>query len=109
MSEAAETQAAPEAPAPRLLHTGTYALYETPTGGRHVVYIREEALDESGQLRPVEAAPDHLPDFPPEALPLISQFLEHGIPAPILAVLRGQASPAALLAQLRAQGEAPDE
>lgn len=104
MSEAA-SEAAPEVPpeaAPILLHHGTYALYETPAGGRHLVYERAEARGDDGELHAVTGeGPGHLPDFPREALPLLSQFLDHGIPAPILAVLRGQASPAALLAQLR--------
>lgn len=104
---AGEAQAAPEAapPAPRLLHTGTYALYETPTGGRHLVYRREQAADEEGRQNTIaDPVDEHLPDFPAESLPLLSQFLDHGIPAPILAVLQGKASPAAMLAQLRAMG-----
>ena len=88
-----ETQAAAGAPdpGPRLIHHGVYALYETPGGGRHVVWRRLASADpDTGQVRDIEDAPeDHMPDIPPEALPLVSAFLEHGIPPAILGVLQG--------------------
>lgn len=89
---------------PKLLHTGTYALYETPAGGVHVVWRRTAAADPgSGELREVEGAPDeHMPDIPPEALPLVGQFMQHGIPPAILAILQGRSSPLGLLRQLGA-------
>lgn len=77
---------------PRLLHSGTYALWETPAGGRHLVYRRTAALDpETGQVREVDGEDLHLPDFPPEALPLLSAFLEHGIPPAVLSVMQSMA------------------
>jgi hypothetical protein len=78
-------------PGPRLIHHGTYALYETPGGGRHVVYRRLASVNpDTGELAELEdAADEHLPDMPPEALPLLSAYLEHGIPPAILGVLQG--------------------
>lgn len=92
---------AAEPAAPKLIHSGTYALWETPDGGRHVVYCRSQSAAEDGTVAEVEGAPDeHLPTIPPEALPLVSHFLEHGIPPQIAAVLRGDG--AGRLAGLRA-------
>jgi hypothetical protein len=88
---------------PRLIHTGRYAVYESLTvpGGVHVTWRRDAAADDDGQVREVEDAPDeHMPDIPPEALPLIGQFIASGIPPAILAVLQGKASPLAMLRQL---------
>lgn len=101
-----------EAAGPRLIHQGTYALFETPSGGRHVVFCRHFAADpETGEVRQVDGAEDeHLPDFPAEALPLVSRVLDHGIPPEIMAVLTGKASPLGLLRQLRnGAGEAEVE
>ena len=78
--------------APRLLHAGTYALWETPAGGRHLVYQRTRATDPgTDDVRDVDSEDCHLPDFPPEALPLLSAFLEHGIPPAVLTVMQGMA------------------
>jgi hypothetical protein len=113
-----EHAAAPEAstagprPEPRLIHTGTYALWRTPAGGVHVVYQRTAAADpETGEVRPVDGEDEHLPDIPPEALPLVDQFLAHGIPPGILAAAEAMAagaSPVALLRQLAARNGGGD-
>lgn len=102
--------AEPAGPGPELIHTGTYALWRTPAGGVHVVYQRTAATDPAtGQVRQVEDAGDeHLPDIPPEALPLVDQFLQHGIPPGILAAAQAMAngaSPLALLRQLAGDGD----
>ena len=99
---------------PRLIHTGVYAIYETPAGGCHVTWRRSAAWDgETGQVRDVDGAADeHMPDIPPEALPLIDQFIRSGIPPAILAVLQGKASPLAMLRQLaggNGDGQAADD
>jgi hypothetical protein len=107
MSEAARDEAAAgaEVPGPALIHQGTYALYETPAGGRHVVFRRYLAADpDTGEVRDVDGGDEHLPDFPPEALPLLSRFIEQGIPPQILAVLQGKSSVMGLLAELRDDG-----
>lgn len=98
--DAAASEATPAGP--RLIHTGVYAIYETPAGGVHVTWRRSAAHDsETGQVREVEGAADeHMPDIPPEALPLIGQFISTGIPPAILAMLQGKSSPLALLRQL---------
>jgi hypothetical protein len=96
------TTEAAETAAPVLVHEGTYALYETPDGGRHLVYRRLVSVDEDGQARAIDGAQDqHLPDFPPEALPFISHFLENGVPPQLLAMLSGKVNPLRLLAQLK--------
>lgn len=77
-------------PAPVLVHSGTYALYETPDGGRHLVYRRDG-----------EDADTHLPDIPAAALPLIENFLAHGLPPAVLAMLSGKLSPMAVMKALR--------
>lgn len=85
----AGTGSEPE-PGPRLIHSGTYALYATPEGGRVVAYRRTMAAAEDGQILAVTGCPDlHLPVIPVEALPLISTWLENGFPPRILAMLRG--------------------
>jgi hypothetical protein len=94
---------------PRLIHTGVYAVYEsvgTP-GGVHVTWRRTAGADDDGQVREIDGAPDeHMPDIPPEALPLIAQFMAHGIPPLIMGMLRGQSSPLGLLRQLGGLAEA---
>jgi hypothetical protein len=75
---------------PVLVHRGVYALYETPAGGRHLVY------------QPDGAAGDfHVPDIPAEALPLVQSFLNNGLPPAVLALLQGKASPVKLLGLMR--------
>lgn len=92
----------PSAPGPVLVHSGIYTLYETPGGGRHVVYKRTASVDEAGQLREIDEAEDvHLPDIPPEALPLIGAWLEHGFPPAVLAVLQGKGNPLAMIRAMR--------
>src|SRR5580692_3547195 len=92
---------APAEVAPVLVHSGVYSLYETPDGGRHVVYQRTASVDEDGQVRAVEGVDAHLPDIPPEALPIIGAWLEHGFPPAVLAVLQGKANPLAILKAMR--------
>lgn len=102
MTEDAAAQQAVTA-GPRLIHTGTYAVYQTPAGGVHVVWRRTAAADPDrpGEVRRVEGADDeHMPDIPPEAIPLIERFLAVGIPDNILAVLQGKSSPIGLLREL---------
>jgi hypothetical protein len=87
---------------PRLVHSGTYALYETPGGGRHLVYRQTRAITGDGTIAEVDSGDLHLPDFPPEALPLIGMFCEHGIPLPVLALLRqGKSNPLKMLGAIR--------
>lgn len=94
---------------PELLHSGTYALYATPEGGRHLVYRRCQSVNGAGELADIEGAEDeHLPTVPAEALPLLSQFLEHGIPAPVMAVLQGRHNPIDALRALTGQLGGPD-
>jgi hypothetical protein len=90
-AELDEAAAGAPDPGPRLIHHGTYALYETPGGGRHLVWRRLASINlETGELEDIDGADDeHLPDIPREALPLVSAFTEHGIPPAILAVLQG--------------------
>lgn len=79
--------------APRLVHRGIYSLYETPDGGRHLVYRRLESVDDAGQAREIDGAHDeHLPDIPPSAIPLIENFLQNGLPPAVLAMLDGKLS-----------------
>lgn len=86
---------------PKLIHSGTYALYETPDGGRHLVYRRTRSVDEDGQLREVDMDDAHLPDIPPEALPLIGSFVDNGFPPAVLAMLSGKVSPMNVLKAMR--------
>ena len=96
------TETAQDVTAPRLVHSGTYALYETPDGGRHLVYRRAQSLHEDGHMREISDAQDeHLPDIPPAALPLISSFLEHGFPPAVLAMLNGKVSPLRMLGAVK--------
>lgn len=63
-------------PEPRIVHEGSYTLWATPDGGRHLVY------------RPDGAPADvHVPDIPRGALPLVENFLTHGLPPQIVALL----------------------
>lgn len=87
--------------APKLVHSGTYALYETPDGGRHLVYQQTLCTDAEGLAHAVETQDAHLPDIPPEALPLISSFIDHGFPPAVLALLSGKLSPVAVMKALR--------
>lgn len=78
------------AAAPVLLHTGVYAIYATPAGGRHLAY------------RPDGAAEDiHIPDIPAAAIGLVENFLTYGLPPQIVAMLGGKLSPVKLLSSLR--------
>jgi hypothetical protein len=107
MTDQATTAAEPNgaAPAaPRLLHSGIYALYETPDGGRHLSYQPTLACDEAGELGPVTVEDQHLPDVPPSALGLINAFLENGFPPTVLALLDGKMSPMRIMAALRDTG-----
>jgi hypothetical protein len=88
-------------PAPQLVHSGTYALYETPDGGRHLVYRQTVAADDAGGLHEVAGEDAHLPDIPPAALPLIDSFLTNGFPPAVLALLNGKLNPATVLKAMR--------
>jgi hypothetical protein len=92
-----------EAPVtPRLVHAGTYALYETPDGGRHLTYRPTTQTAPDGHLvEAADAEDQHLPDIPPEALPLIDQVLTNGIPAQVLAMLSGKLNPMAVMKAMR--------
>jgi hypothetical protein len=95
----------PAAPGPELLHAGTYALYRTAAGGLHVTYTRTVATDDSGQQRAVEGAPAaHLPDIPPEAVPMLESFLANGFPPAVLSLLAGKLNPASIMRAMRAAG-----
>lgn len=96
------TEATPGEPAvPKLVHTGTYALYETPDGGRHLVYRRTASVDDTGTYREIDGEDAHLPDIPPAALPLISAWLENGFPPAVLAMLDGKLNPMTMLKAMR--------
>lgn len=71
-----------------LVHAGQYWLYETPEGGRHLVYVRTRSVDEDGRVRAIEGAdPVHLPDFPAAALPLIDKVISEGLPPRAVALM----------------------
>jgi hypothetical protein len=87
---------------PQLVHSGTYALYETPDGGRHLVYRRTASVDDTGTVREIDGAQDeHLPDIPPAAIPLIENFLANGLPPAVLAMLDGKLNPMTVLKAMR--------
>jgi hypothetical protein len=74
--------------APVLVHSGVYTLWETPGGGRLLAYKRLTTVTPGGQVVDVpEPKDERLPHIPPEALPLVSQFLDNGIPPAILQVM----------------------
>lgn len=109
------TTAAPASPLPEraeparpvLVHSGLYTLWQTPDGGRMLVFKRLHTRDEhSGAVVDIHAPKDErLPPVPPEALPLISMWLDHGFPPAVLAMLKaGKANPAAILGLLRGMG-----
>lgn len=80
-------------------------MYETPDGGRHVLYKKYKATGEDGQIHILDDADwEHLPDFPAASLPFISSFLQHGIPQVALDMLSGKLSPVAVMKALRNGG-----
>jgi hypothetical protein len=88
--------------APKLVHSGTYALYETPDGGRHLVYRPTTGRTEEGIAVAIEDPEDaHLPDIPPAALPLINSWLENGFPPAVLDMLAGKLNPMSVLKAMR--------
>jgi hypothetical protein len=96
---------------PKLTHSGLYTLWETPDGGRLLVYKRLHTRDpDTGKIVDIHAPRDErLPHVPAEALPLLSMWLDNGFPPQVLAMLRaGKASPGALLGLLRGLGGAVD-
>ena len=102
---------APEAP--RLVHSGLYTLWQTPDGGRMLVFKRLHTRDETGTVVDIHQPTDErLPPVPPEALPLISMWLDNGFPPAVLAMLKsGKVNPAGLISTLRdlmASGGAAD-
>lgn len=107
-------QAQPQAP-PKLVHSGVYTLWETPEGGRLLAYKRLTTVDAAGQVLDVpEPQDERLPHIPAEALPLVSVFLDQGIPPQIMAILQGGkgrlGAVRALLGQLGAAAAAvPDD
>jgi hypothetical protein len=88
MSEAPVTEAAAAAPAPQLLHSGTYALYKTPAGGLHIVFRRTAGWDdETGTVRPIEGAEDeHMPELGPGVVAMFDQIQAGGRPSPMAMV-----------------------
>lgn len=107
MTEPAENTPVPPEPAaqPQLTHSGLYTLWETPGGGRLVVFKRLHTRDpETGLIVDIHAPKDErLPHVPPEALPLVSMWLDNGFPPAILNMLQaGKVNPAALLGQIKA-------
>ena len=89
---------------PQLAHSGLYTLWETPDGGRLLVFKRLHTRDpDTGTIIDLHQPRDErLPHVPAEALPLLSMWLDNGFPPAILAMLRaGKASPAALLGLIR--------
>lgn len=112
MTEQPTQDQAPTAP-PKLVHSGVYTLWETPGGGRLLAYKRLTTVDEAGQVLDVpEPTDERLPHIPAEALPLVSVFLDQGIPPQILQVLaaggKGRLGAIrALLGQLSAAAAVP--
>jgi len=98
----------PAAPAqPKLIHSGLYTLWETPDKGILLVFKRLHTRDDvTGKVLDIHAPKDErLPHVPPEALPLVSMWLDNGFPESILAMLRaGKVNPAAVLGLLRGLG-----
>jgi hypothetical protein len=99
---------------PKLAHSGLYTLWETPDGGRLLVFKRLHTRDPgTGRVVDIHAPRDErLPHVPVEALPLLSMWLDNGFPPQILAMLKsGKANPAALLGLIRglAAGAPADE
>lgn len=93
---------------PVLVHSGLYTLWQTPDGGRMLVFKRLHTRDElSGAVVDIHAPKDErLPPVPPEALPLLSIWLDNGFPPQVLEMLRaGKVSPAVLIGLMRSVGE----
>lgn len=89
---------------PKLAHSGLYTLWETPGGGRLLVFKRLHTRDPAtGAVVDIHRPRDeHLPHVPPEALPLLSMWLDNGFPPAILAMMKaGKVNPAALLGLIR--------
>jgi hypothetical protein len=98
-------RAAPAQPA--LVHSGLYTLWRTPDGGRMLVFKRLHTRDEvTGKVIDIHQPQDErLPPVPPEALPLLSMWLDHGFPPAVLAMLKaGKVDPGAILSLLRGVG-----
>jgi hypothetical protein len=93
----------PAAPAATPLHTGSYVLFRTPTGGLHVTFKRTHDWDAelAAWQANVEPPDTHLPDIPAEALPLIESWLENGFPPAVLAMLGGKVSPLKMMGMLK--------
>jgi hypothetical protein len=85
---AAPAESAPPA-APVLVHSGVYTLWETPGGGRLLAYKRLTTTYEGQVVDIPEPQDERLPHIPAEALPLVSQFLDNGIPPQVLQLLTG--------------------
>lgn len=105
MTETIEQQAA----APQLIHSGTYALWRTPTGGYHVVYQREQAADENGTILPVgDAPPQHLRELSEQAATMVARLLDRDTPIPPMmqAVLDGKMPSVKDLLKMRAEAAA---
>jgi len=89
---------------PKLAHSGLYTLWETPQGGRLLVFKRLHTRDPAtGKVVDIHRPQDErLPHVPPEALPLLSMWLDNGFPPAILAMMKaGKVNPAALLGLIR--------
>lgn len=103
MSELAE-----QAPAPVLIHAGTYALWLTPEGAYHVVYRRTQTTDDQGQVQDIDGAPDvHLRDLPERWANMIGMLVDRDAPLPPIfqALLDGKMPSPMDLVRLRKQAE----
>jgi hypothetical protein len=109
MTEPAAAPASPlperAAPAPpKLVHSGLYTLWETPEGGRVLIFKRLHTRDPvTGKVVDIHQPKDErLPEVPADALPLVSMWLDNGFPPAILAMIKaGRANPLAMIKQLR--------
>jgi hypothetical protein len=83
------TETAMQTSKPILAHAGKYWLFETPDGGRHLIYQRTSATnEETGEVQAIDGAPEqHLPDFPAAALPLIDKVISEGLPPQVVALM----------------------
>lgn len=103
MSETAE-----QAPAPQLIHAGTYALWLTPSGAYHVVYRRTQTTDDTGQVMDIDGADEqHLRDLPERWANMIAMILDRDAPLPPIfqALLDGKMPSPMDLMRLRRQAE----
>ena len=97
-----------QAPAPVLIHRGTYALWLTPTGSYHLVYRRTHSTDDQGQIAEIDGALDqHLRELPERWANMIGMILDQDAPLPPIfqALLDGKMPSPMDLVRLRKQAE----